>query len=72
MSRQTIPEKRIIKCDHCKKEIKQAEGTLVLTYVLRDYQGAACAEGKREADFCSDCLHKEVVPAVSRLLGESP
>lgn len=63
MSTQIIPEKKIITCDCCRKQIEGAVtrrqgGGLHIKRDALDWHGHACADASVKFDLCDDCLGK--------------
>lgn len=57
MSIETIPQKRIIRCDGCGKSDQETnmDCSIVVNQSARDYQGAVVAGHSWQLDFCHEC-----------------
>lgn len=62
MSVRTIPEKKVVTCDCCRREIgsngarRAQSGGLHIKRDALDWQGSACASADVKLDLCDDCL----------------
>jgi len=62
MSTKVTPEKRVVVCDCCQREVgalgvwRKQNGSLMLNRDLLDYQGYPCASGNTKLDLCDNCL----------------
>lgn len=64
MTTRTVPEKKIIICDCCQREVGDAgvwrakNGGIHVRRDALDYQGSACANADIRLDLCDGCLGK--------------